>query len=394
MREHLDALGVVARRFLSLHLPQLGDDWWEKGVVTTPLESWRCTAPELEAGQGNGWGSAAPGGAGTIPVARSRSSSALTACLTSFAALAWALLAGCSSGGTTTVPSAESANAGSAREAQVVSGEGVLLQTRTVGPADATDTLIAIHGGPGLSLEAMSMFESLAGPGRRVVSYDQRGAGRSTSPADLDYGLEVQVADLEAIRKALGVESVQLVGQSWGGAIAAAYAATYPQRVSALVLVGSVPLDRAEYLAGQRRFQDRVAELQQVGVIDDLIPPIDQGSCLDAFNAVLPAYLDDPTMRSQMTLTSCAADTSRATYEAFVADESVEELAKNLAAFESPVLLLAGEHDVFGPDWIARNRELLANASVEIVLIADAGHLVTAEQPKETMSAIMAFLQN
>ena len=34
MREHLEELGVVARRFLSLHLPQLGDDWWEKGVVT------------------------------------------------------------------------------------------------------------------------------------------------------------------------------------------------------------------------------------------------------------------------------------------------------------------------------------------------------------------------
>ena len=34
MREQLDALGVVARRFLSLHLPHLGDDWWEKGVVT------------------------------------------------------------------------------------------------------------------------------------------------------------------------------------------------------------------------------------------------------------------------------------------------------------------------------------------------------------------------
>ena len=34
MREHLEALGIVVRRFLSLHLPELGDDWWEKGVVT------------------------------------------------------------------------------------------------------------------------------------------------------------------------------------------------------------------------------------------------------------------------------------------------------------------------------------------------------------------------
>jgi superfamily II DNA or RNA helicase len=34
MREHLEELGIVVRRFLSVHLPELGDDWWEKGVVT------------------------------------------------------------------------------------------------------------------------------------------------------------------------------------------------------------------------------------------------------------------------------------------------------------------------------------------------------------------------
>jgi len=83
-----------------------------------------------------------------------------------------------------------------------------------------------------------------------VVSYDQRGAGRSTAPDDLDYSLDAHVADLEALRSALGAGSVQLVGQSWGGAIASAYAATHPDRVSALVLVGAVPLDQAEYLAG------------------------------------------------------------------------------------------------------------------------------------------------
>ena len=74
------------------------------------------------------------------------------------------------------------------------------------------------------------------------MSYDQRGAGRSARPDDFDYSLKAQVADLEAIRNALGVVRVQLVGQSWGGAVAAAYAATYPDRVSALILVGPVPL--------------------------------------------------------------------------------------------------------------------------------------------------------
>ena len=224
-------------------------------------------------------------------------------------------------------------------EASVIGRGGVVLQMRSVGPAAAGDTLITIHGGPGLSLESMEGYNALAGPDQRVVSYDQRGAGRSTVPDDRDYSLDAQVADLEAVRINLGVETVQLLGQSWGGAIAAAYAATHPERVSALVLVGAVPLDRAEYLAGQRRFQARVGELQQLGVIDDVIPSIDEGSCTAAFTAVLPAYLDKPTSDISVQVASCTAETSRATYEAFLADDTVPVYADKLSSFESPTLL-------------------------------------------------------
>ena len=301
--------------------------------------------------------------------------------------------AACSSAGTSTEASVESSGAEvvTVEESSVDVGGGV-VRMKVVGPVDATDTLIAIHGGPGLSLEAMAVFENLAGSDRRVASYDQRGAGQSTVPDDLDYSLDAHVADLESIRNALGAETVQLVGQSWGGAIAAAYAATHPDRVSALVLVGAVPLDRAEYLAGQQRFQARVAELQHLDIIDDDIPAIESGSCLAAFEAVLPAYLDDPTADTPVTVTSCNAATSRATYESFIADETVPDYAARLATFTSPTLLLAGEHDVFGPDWLTRHRELLASAPTDTVLIADAGHLVTTEQPDATLSAIAAFL--
>jgi len=277
-------------------------------------------------------------------------------------------------------------------EARMDFGDGVVVQTRIVGPVDAADTLITIHGGPGLSLEAMSGFELLVGPERRVVSYDQRGTGRSTIPDDLDYSLDAHVADLEAVRIALGVRSVQLVGQSWGGAIASAYAAAHPDRVDALVLVGAVPLDRAEYLAGQDRFQARVAELQQLKIIADQIPQIEHGSCLAAFQAVLPAYLDDPTLDIEVTVESCTAETSRATYEAFITDETVSDYGDKLAAFASRALLLAGKHDVYGPGWLTRHQELLVNAPTDIVLISDAGHLVTTEQPDATLSAITAFL--
>ena len=304
-------------------------------------------------------------------------------------------LASCGSGGTARDEAVEDDRQGSAiaDEALVDTGGDVVLRMRTVGPADAADTLIAVHGGPGLSLEAMEGYESLAGPERRVVSYDQRGAGRSSVPGDLDYSLDAQVADLEAIRTALGAESVQLLGQSWGGAIAAAYAAVHPDRVDALVLVGAVPLDVEVYLAGQLRFQARVAELQQLGIIDDVIPSIDEGSCAAAFSSVLPAYLDEPTSDISVAVASCTAETSRATYEAFLADETVPVHAAELSTFDSPTLLVAGDNDVFGPDWLERHRELLGLAPTDSVLIPEAGHLVIAEQPDATLAGIAAFLR-
>lgn len=274
----------------------------------------------------------------------------------------------------------------------MVEGGDVTLRMRTVGSPDADDTLITLHGGPGLSLEAMEGYESLAEPGRRVVSYDQRGAGRSSVPDDVDYSLDAHVADLEAIRIASGADRVQLLGQSWGGAIAAAYAATHPDRVEALVLVGAVPLDTAEYLAGQRRFQSRVGELQQLGIIDDVLPSIDEESCTSAFVAVLPAYLDVPTADVSVQVASCTASAARATYESFISDETVQMYADELSAFDSPTLLVAGENDVFGQEWLERHSTILASAPTEIRLIRDAGHLVIAEQPDSTLTVIAAFL--
>ncbi|MBT5753920.1 MAG: hypothetical protein HOI41_03030, partial [Acidimicrobiaceae bacterium] len=76
----------------------------------------------------------------------------------------------------------------------------------------------------------------------------------------------------------------------------------------------------------------------------------------------------------------------------FITDETVSEYGDNLAAFASPALLLAGEHDVYGRGWLTRQQELFVNAPTDLVLISNAGHLVIAEQPDATLSAITRFL--
>ncbi len=276
-------------------------------------------------------------------------------------------------------------------ELMVESGD-VKLRVRVVGPTDADATVVTVHGGPGLSLEAMTVFEGLAGSGQRVVGYDQRGAGRSTTPADGDFGLAAQVADLEAVRLALGADTMQLIGQSWGGAIVTAYAATHPSHVSDLVLVGAIPLDREEFRAGQRRFQERVSELQRTGEIPDPLPQNEGGSCLAAFEAFLPAYLADPQSHPEIAVESCTAATSRATYESFVADSSVEKLADQLGSFTGQALVLMGEHDAFGVGWLDRNVELLEGATVEVSVVNGAGHLVMAERSNAVLATIATFL--
>jgi pimeloyl-ACP methyl ester carboxylesterase len=284
-------------------------------------------------------------------------------------------------------------------ELLVDTGEA-MIQVRTTGAADTntdTDTgatTLTVHGGPGLSLEAMETFESLAGPNQRVVSYDQRGAGRSSAPADADFSLDAQVADLDAVRAAVGADTVNLIGQSWGAVIAGAYAAAYPERVDALVLIGAIPLDRDEFLAGQQRFQERITELQESGLIPDPIPPVADGSCLPPFEAVLPAYLADPYSNPVVEVGTCTASMSSAIYNSFVADESVEEFADELSGFSGRALVVMGEHDPYGLDWLDRNVELLASAMTETLIVGAAGHLVMNEQPDAVLASISTFLDD
>ena len=98
--------------------------------------------------------------------------------------------------------------------------------------------VVFIHGGPGAGCDSLSrrFFDPSV---YRIITFDQRGSGRSTPHASLENNTTQHlIADLEVLREHLGIERWVLFGGSWGSTLALAYAQAHPERVMGMILRG------------------------------------------------------------------------------------------------------------------------------------------------------------
>ncbi len=173
-------------------------------------------------------------------------------------------------------------------------GAGNLVYWEVAGDPAGKPAAI-VHGGPGGYSPALSRYFD---PDRyRVVTFDQRGCGRSTPHASdpaTDLGPNTTghlIADMERLREHLGIERWLLFGGSWGSTLILAYAQRYPHRVSEVVISGVTTSRWAEIewlYRGVGRFFPAEWERFRDGV-----PPDDRGD----LRHILSAYsrlLDDP----------------------------------------------------------------------------------------------------
>lgn len=148
--------------------------------------------------------------------------------------------------------------------------------------------VVFLHGGPGGGTSPW--HRRFFDPERyRIVLFDQRGCGRSTPHAsepgaDLTYNTTWHlVADIELLRRNLGIEKWQVFGGSWGSALALAYAESHPESVTEIVLRGVFTLRRHElewfYEGGASAifpdlWEDYLAE----------IPVLERGRLIEAYH--------------------------------------------------------------------------------------------------------------
>lgn len=300
----------------------------------------------------------------------------------------------------------ESLATGSRLACRIVSARGVTRQ----------GAVIFVHGGPGADAVTNDTFvealSPLADAGYDVCLYDQIGCGLSSRLADpLDYTAARQVADLEALRERLAWERPILIGESWGAQLIARYAAGYPQRISAAVLVSPGPLrladwtDRETGSAGDRLTD---GEEQAFNAVLDarfitamlllrinpraavrFLPEAEAegyGSAL--LTTLAPGAVCDPSVLSIG---------SRPSFNLWVAqltglsmkNESSDHL-DGLRATDFPVMILRGDCDYAHEDIAADYVEAFPRA--RLVAVADAGHFLLLEQPQAFLTEVGVFL--
>ena len=114
---------------------------------------------------------------------------------------------------------------------------GVRIYYKTLGKGVP---LLLLHGGPGA--DHTDFLPALKPLARRcqLVLIDERGSGRSERLSDPKcYTLDWMVKDIECVRQHLRLRQLLVLGHSFGGILAQAYAVRYPKRVLGLILAGT-----------------------------------------------------------------------------------------------------------------------------------------------------------
>jgi len=252
--------------------------------------------------------------------------------------------------------------------------------------------LFVVNGGPGLDhsyLEVAAIWRELE-TRRQVIFYDQRGTGRSSRlAAGQSCGLADQLTDLHALRQHLGFEQVDLLGHSFGGLLAMAYSARYPQHVHKLILVGSVApkLDDTVFLFEQVSPETTVrrnalafrADLgDEEAILADLRKHFSM--CFyspqkrDAFLSVADSFTYRDEVRKMLWT-----------------DAAQFDLGPELAKFQLPTLVITGRHDLNVATVVAFKIHQ-AIAGSRFAVFEESGHLPFFEEPEMFLNAVDSFL--
>ena len=289
-----------------------------------------------------------------------------------------------------------------------VDAHGVLIYYWEIGRGTP---LMVVHGGPGASHDYFLPYLLPLARHNRLIFIDERGSGKSEKLDDVSqYTVENMVEDCEAVRQALGLGKISLLGHSYGGVVAQAYALKYQKSLSHLIL-GST-------FASTRELNDALAKMKAAMPSDDR-EKLDSLEKAGLFGKGLPyergRYPDEyaklawgigyfpylyqrhpnPNADPLADNTSTAWDLYRemwGSHGEFIVDGNLKsvEYVDRLATIKVPTLIIAGDHDESDPVMSKEMHDKIAGS--KLVVLPQSGHMTFVDQPNIFIKTVSDFV--
>jgi proline iminopeptidase len=254
-------------------------------------------------------------------------------------------------------------------------------------------TAILVHGGPGTDHSDAKTACAALTEKLQLVYFDQRGQGRSRRGNPEHYGIEENVEDLEALRRYLGLGPVVSIGTSYGGIVAMAHAARYPDAVSHLVLVATGA--HAGFIARAQQIVAERGTAEQITQCDSLF-----AGRIDTVER-MRAYFE--TMGPLYSLTYDRARAKAGLARTVLVPEALNrafspggtlwsfDLRPQLSAITAPTLILAGRHDwIFPPEFAQELHRLIRGSDLRV--FERSAHALRADENQSFIDAVAGFV--
>ncbi len=258
--------------------------------------------------------------------------------------------------------------------------------------------LFLLNGGPGRSSDTFTeLAQILSSKNRSVIIFDQRGTGRSKLKVadETTITLDLMVGDLEALRKYLHFNKVDILGHSFGGMYAMAYAVQYPQNIRALILSASGGVDLSWQDYSYHNMLSRLTQKSRNKIAFWTSPEQQKKdptrSFLESTRLLVPAYIYHQKFVPKLVHDLANLNYSNPDINNLVW-KSMEkyDLKGAFKNFQAPTLIIDGRQDILGEAVPIGIHNEIPNSRLE--LLDECSHYPWLDSPDKYFSLINDFL--
>ena len=260
--------------------------------------------------------------------------------------------------------------------------------------------LLTLHGGPGGGHDYLEPLNALASE-RPVVFFDQLGCGKSDTPDDVSlWRIDRFVDEVTAVRDALGLDRIHLLGHSWGGGLAIEYMLGAPSGVISLTLAStSASIPQFVYEAGElisklpREMAETMRRLEAEG---DFENPEFEAGMMEFYKRHL-CRLDpwpDPLMRCLENLDgNIVYETMNGPTEFTVIGNMKDwNRIEKLSEIVAPTLITCGRYDELTPACSQTLRQGIMNSRMHV--FERSAHMAHLEETESYLQILSEFLRD